>query len=201
MSSWSDLLDRAEPEGHLVQLYGGDDQLLTRNVIRFLAEGLKRGDGLVLIATPEHVAAIERKLHEASADAYQALQDGRLVLLDAQTTLDQFMVDGEPDPERFRSVVGSVLQDVLERATSGRVRAFGEMVALLWMDGRQPAAVRLEQYWNDILVGSSASLFCAYPIDIFEGAATAGGLDAVLGAHTHMYAGPSTLLTSSRAAR
>jgi hypothetical protein len=198
MSSRSELLDRAEPEEHVVQLYGREDQVLTRNVARFLGEGLRRGDGLVVIATPEHTGAILRHLQTAHPDAAVALQDGRLVLLDAQQTLDHFMVDGRPDQERFRHVIGGVLGDVGGRAASGKIRAFGEMVGLLWIDGQESAAIHLEQYWNDILVGSSASLFCAYPIDIFNTAAGVPGLDAVLRAHTHMYAGPQTLLSSPR---
>jgi hypothetical protein len=201
MSSWSELLDRAEPEQHLVQLYGRDDQLLARNVARFLEQGLRQGDGMVVIATPEHAEGSLRHLQTANPDAETALQDGRLVLLDAQRTLERFMVDGLPDEQRFRSVIGGVLADVGARGASGKIRAFGEMVGLLWMDGQESAAILLEQYWNDILVGSSASLFCAYPIDIFNTAAAVPGLNAVLCAHTHMYAGPQTMLSSSRAAR
>jgi hypothetical protein len=201
MSSWSELLDRAEPEEHVVQLYGGDHQLLVRNVSRYLAEGLKRGDGLVVIATSEHAVAIVRQLTEESAEASQALRDGRLVVLDAQATLDRFMVDGQPDQDLFRAVVGSVLQGVRARSATGKMRAFGEMVGILWVDGEQAAATRLEKYWNELLIGSTFSLFCAYPIDIFDGASQTGGLEAVLCAHTHMYAGPRTMLSSPRATR
>jgi len=201
MSSWNELLDRAEPEEHVVQLYGRDDQLLTRNVARFLGKGLRRGDGLVVIATPEHADAVLRHLQAESPDAAVALQDGRLVLLDAQGTLDRFMVDGVPDEERFRQVIGAVLAEVAARAPSGKIRAFGEMVGILWVDGQESAAIRLEQCWNDILAGSSASLFCGYPIDIFDTAAGIPALDAVLRAHTHMNAGPHTMLSSPRAPR
>jgi hypothetical protein len=201
MSSWSELLDRAEPEEHLVQLYGGDHQLLVRNVSRYLAEGLKRGDGLVVIATSEHAEAIVRQLTEESAETSQALGDGRLVVLDAQATLDRFMVDGQPDQDLFRTVVGSVLQEVRARSATGKIRAFGEMVGILWVDGQQAAATRLEKYWNELLIGSTFSLFCAYPIDIFDGGSQTGGLEAVLCAHTHMYAGPRTMLSSPRAVR
>ncbi|MEA2724113.1 MAG: hypothetical protein QOH59_1884, partial [Gemmatimonadales bacterium] len=47
MTSCAELLDQVDPEEHLVQLYGKDDRLLTRNISRFLAEGLRRGDGLL----------------------------------------------------------------------------------------------------------------------------------------------------------
>jgi hypothetical protein len=201
MSSWSELLDHAEPEEHLVQLYGGDHQLLVRNVSRYLVEGLKRGDGLVMIATSEHSEAIVRQLAEESAEASEALRGGRLVVLDAQTTLNRFMVDGQPDRDLFRTVVGSVLQGVHARAVTGKIRAFGEMVGILWVDGRHAAAARLERYWNELLAGNTFSLFCAYPIDIFDGGSQPSGLEAVLCAHTHMYAGPRTMLSSPRAVR
>lgn len=201
MSSWSELLDRAEPEEHLVQLYGADHQRLVRNVSRYLLEGLQRGDGLVVIATSEHGLRIVRQLTEESAEASEALRDGRLAVLDAQATLDRFMVDGQPDRDLFRAVVGSVLRRVGERAVTGKIRAFGEMVGILWVDGQQAAAARLEQYWNELLAGNTFSLFCAYPIDIFDGGSETDGLEAVLCAHTHMYAGPRTMLSSPRAVR
>ena len=201
MSSWGELLDRAAPEEHIVQLYGSDDQLLARNVSRYLAEGLKRGDGLVLIATSEHAATIVRQLSEESHDALAALRDGRLMVLDAKETLERFMVNGEPDQNRFRSVVGDALREVGKRSASGQIRAFGEMVGLLWVDGQHAAAIRLEQYWNELLAGSAFSLYCAYPIDISDAGLHLGGLEAVLGAHTHMYASPRTVLSSTRATR
>jgi hypothetical protein len=201
MSSWSELLDRAVPEEHVVQLYGADDQLLTRNVSRYFLEGLRHGDGLVMIATGDHADAIVRQLHEETSDASQALRDGRMVVLDARTTLDSLLVDGQPDQQRFRSVVDGVLQAVRAKAASGQVRAFGEMVGLLWVDGRQPEALLLEQYWNELLAGSAYSLFCAYPIDFFDSGSQAAGLGGVLGAHTHAYAGPRTMLSGPRAAR
>ena len=109
MSSWSELLDRAAPEEHVVQLYGRNDQLLTRNVSRYLAEGLRRGDALVVIATREHADAITRELTLGGADAGSASRDDRLMMLDARETLDRFLVDGQPDEHLFRDVVGGVL--------------------------------------------------------------------------------------------
>jgi hypothetical protein len=197
MSSWSELLDRAAPEEHVVQLYGRNDQLLTRNVSRYLAEGLRRGDALVVIATREHADAITRELTLQGVDASR---DGRLVVLDARQTLDRFLVGGQPDEHLFRDVVGGVLAEAHRRSSTGHVRAFGEMVGLLWVAGDRAAATRLEEYWNDLLRGTACSLFCAYPIDIYDNGDTAG-LDAVLGSHTHMSLGPNTMVSSPRGLR
>jgi len=130
MASWAELLSGAEPGEHVVQLYGDDDRLLCRNVGRYLAKGLRRGDGLIVIATPEHTSAIARQIVEecpgATFDAAHVA--GRLVMLDAEQTLARLLLDGRPDATRFRSVVGEVIASVRGRAATGSVRAFGEMV-------------------------------------------------------------------------
>lgn len=185
MSSCAELLDRLEPEEHVVQLYGDDDRLLTRNVGRFLSEGLKRGDGLLVIATPEHRSSLARQLREQGGYS-RAVLEGRLVFLDAESTLARFMVQGSPDAELFRTVVGEAVGGVHQRAVQSGVRAYGEMVGILWKAGEYAAAVQLEGLWNELLKSSDVSLFCAYPIDVFSSDFQIAKLDALLCAHTHL---------------
>ncbi len=76
------------------------------------------------------------------------------------------MTQGRPDPQRFADVVGGMLA----RLGGGRrVRAFGEMVALLWAEGNGRGAVRLEELWNELAERYCFSLYCAYPISGFRG--------------------------------
>ena len=185
MSYAAQLLDQPEPEGHIVQFYGEDASLLTKNVSRYLAEGLRRGDGLIVIATPEHSEPIAHALRKERAYS-RAVLEGCLVFLDAQATLAQLMVDGAPNAERFDSVVGETVRRVQQRASHGAVRAFGEMVGLLWTAGRHSDAALLERYWNRLLDSNHVSLFCAYPIDVFGEDFCVEGVDQVLCDHTHM---------------
>jgi MEDS: MEthanogen/methylotroph, DcmR Sensory domain len=185
MSSCSELLDRLEPEGHVVQFYGDDGLLLTRSVSRFLSEGLRRGDGLLVIATAEHRGSVSRQLKEELSYS-KAILEGRLAFLDAETTLNRFLVDGWPDPHRFDDVVGEALRNVQARAGHTGVRAYGEMVGLLWKSGEHAAAGRLEELWNALLEGSQVCLFCAYPIDIFSQEFQVGKVDTLLCSHTHL---------------
>jgi hypothetical protein len=185
MTSCAELLDQPEPEGHFVQFYGSDDRLLTRNVSRFLAEGLRRGDGLLAIAAPEHSGSVARQLREERGYS-KAVLEGRLVFLDAQGTLDRLMVDGQPDQELFESVIGEALKGVQARAGHTGIRAYGEMVGLLWKAGQQTAAARLEGFWNSLLRSRNISLFCGYPIDVFGEDFQVELVDPLLCAHTHM---------------
>lgn len=185
MTSCAQMLDHVSPEEHLVQLYGKDDHLLTKNISRFMAEGLRRGDGLIAIATPEHSGTVARQLRQESGYS-KAVLEGRLIFLDAQATLNRFMVDGQPDRGLFDSVVGEALKGVQARAGHTGIRAYGEMVGLLWIAGQRAAAVRLEEYWNSLLHSSNISLFCAYPIDVFGDEFQVEHVDALMCAHTHM---------------
>lgn len=185
MTSCADLLDGLEAAEHVVQLYGTDDRLLTRNVGRYLVEGLRRGDGLLVIATPGHRTSLTRLLREET-NYFEAVLEGRLVFLDADTTLTRFLVHGMPDPQRFRHVVGDALNGVRQRAGHTGVRAYGEMVGLLWKAGECAAAVRLEELWNGLLKESDVALFCAYPIDVFSPEFQSGTMDPLLCSHTHL---------------
>jgi hypothetical protein len=185
MTSCAHLLDQADPEAHLVQLYGSDDRLLTRNVARFLAEGLRRGDGLVTIASPEHIGSIATQLRDERGYS-KAVLEGRLIFLEAQATLEDLMVDGLPDADRFDSVIGGTLKQVQTRAGHTGLRAYGEMVGILWMANQYAAAARLEELWNKLLRSSHIRLFCGYPIDVFGEEFQVEKVDPLLCAHTHM---------------
>ena len=185
MSSCPDFLDSIHSEEHVVQLYGADDRLLTGNAGHFLSEGLKRGDGVLVIATAEHRTSLTRHLRQDRTYS-KAVLEGRLVFLDAETTLGRFMAGGAPDPDLFQSVVGEVLSQVRSRAVHSGVRAYGEMVGLLWKAGARAAAVRLEGLWNGLLRNSEVSLFCAYPIDVFGPDFQPENVDPLLCSHTHL---------------
>lgn len=185
MTSCTELLDQAAAEDHVVQLYGKDDRLLINNVSRFIAEGLRRGDGLLVIAAPEHSAGVARQLRQELAYS-KAVLEGRLVFLDAEETLGRLMQDGQPDRTLFQGVIGEALEGVKSRADHTGVRAYGEMVDLLWRSGQSAAAILLEEYWNALLKSSNVSLFCAYQVDVFSEDFQVAAMDALFCAHTHL---------------
>ena len=181
MSSWTELLTHAEPGDHVVQLYGEDDQLLAKNVSRYLAEGLRRLDGLVVIATPEHSQAIARHLDRGERRGH-ARGGAR-----GAARLPRRAHDARSHPggraagrgalrlRRRRGFAGGA-----GAVGHGKVRAFGEMVGLLWSEERYAEAELLEELWNAALAGSAYSLYCAYRIDLFGEKVDLAGLSSIV---------------------
>ncbi len=158
-----------DSHGHVVQFYTEDAALLVA-ISRFIGTALGAGDAAVVIATRAHRDGLFLQLKERGFDVSGAVRQGRLIAVDAAETLSRFMRDGWPDPARFASVVGGFFDQI--RAVTGterpRVAAFGEMVALLWAEGKSEAAIRLEELWNDLARTHSFALHCAYPITNFN---------------------------------
>jgi anti-sigma regulatory factor (Ser/Thr protein kinase) len=171
---------------HAVRFYRSDS-ILVEMVVDYVGSALRNGDIGVLIVTSSHREAIERGLLDDGLDTGQAIADGSLILWDAGATLDEFTADGVPDPARFDAVVGAVVRTA---AASGRsVRAYGEMVAVLWEAGNVAGSLRLEELWNDLRDQVSFSLLCGYDTHLVEAADEAAAFSEVCDAHSHVVAG------------
>jgi signal transduction histidine kinase len=152
---------------HLVRFYE-DDDLLSEAVASFLGEGIRAGDALVVIATPSHWGAFRRQLDSSGFDIESVAESGRLTVLDAQETLSMFLRNGEPNRELFELSVGKLISDRIAALSNGaRLRAYGEMVDLLWRDRQRHAAIALEELWNGLQGRHSFTLLCAYAMANF----------------------------------
>jgi anti-sigma regulatory factor (Ser/Thr protein kinase) len=141
---------------HGVLFYASEAEL-AEAVGSYVAEGLRRAESAVVVATPDHRMAIAGRLVAAGIDVEAAERTDHLVTCDAATTLGRVSLRGTPDPARFAAAMARLLPQ------TGRVRIFGEMVALLWQDGRVDDAIRLEAMWCQWLEAAAAQLLCAYP--------------------------------------
>ena len=97
--------------------------------------------------------------------------------------LASFMVDGQPNPQKcFRA-----RKAALDRVRRGRkhvtIRAYGEMVDVLWKEGRDVAAIQLEMLWNRLARDSEFSLVCGDAMANFIESAVAND---VCRQHTHL---------------
>ena len=148
------------PCEHLVQIYE-DDEAFLNTLEGFIADGLQSGDGVVVIATAPHIKGLGERLELRGIDVDAARKNDTYVVLDADETLPRFIDNGWPNDDRFHELI----KDVLARARGNnrRVRAFGELVAVLWGNGHSAATVRLEHLWHNLCRDEDFALFCAYP--------------------------------------
>lgn len=177
--------DEAEvPAGHFVQFYKEESALLAQ-VARYFDTALRTGHTGIVIARPRLVEALKIELHRTHVDGQPfGPYRGKLISLDAQATLDRFMVDGWPDQALFAQTVGSLVEKCAQGGK--RVAAYGEMVALLCDQGRQEAAIYLEDLWNQLLERCTFSLFCAYPRRLFSNLDAESAFKSVCQAHSRV---------------
>ena len=168
---------------HAVQFYGNDTSLFT-TVGGFISEGLVAGQPAVIIATESHRAAIVEQLTTRLIDVKEAERVGDLVLLDAHEALATFMTEGGPDAEAFERHVGGVMQKILNGRPRTVLRAYGEMVDVLWKEGRTEAAIKLEILWNKLATSYQFALLCGYSMGNFY--KQAEQFQEVCRQHTHV---------------
>jgi PAS domain S-box-containing protein len=166
---------------HRVQFYEKDAFLLDE-LIGFIDAGLEAGQAGIVIATQPHLDDLERRLQERS------YLSGRYIVMDAAETLSKFMVDGWPDERLFAEVIGEVVQRAARDGDRNvrHVRAFGEMVSLLWAEGKHEAAIRLEELWDGLAATLPVSVLCAYPIEGFHDEEHGGAFSRICNAHSHV---------------
>lgn len=184
---WSEIA----PAEHVLQIYENDAVFLDA-LAGFVGGGINAGDAIIVIATRQHLDALEARLTSFGVHVRALIDNGRYIPLDASDTLAKFMVDGWPDEQLFIAAVSGIIR----KAANGgrRIRAFGEMVALLWAKGHNGATVHLEHLWNKICENVELSLFCAYPKSGFTQDMNTSIMH-ICGAHSHQIKGSGITLT------
>ena len=152
--------------GHVVQLYT-DDGFLIDVLDRFIGGALAAGNAAVLVATEAHREELEKRLTARGVNFAKAAQSGRYIALDAKQTLTAVMVQDVVDGARFEDVIGAALGPARAHG-DGKTAVFGELVALLWTEGKPQEALRVEQLWNRLVRKHAFSLLCAYPLNGFD---------------------------------
>lgn len=184
MSSWRNFIERAPAAEHAVQVYD-DVSELVRSVATFLTAGFREGEPGLMIATSDHWQALADELDQRGWKASALERKGLLVHADAEELLDTFMDGGLPSAELFERAVGGLVDETAARCPGRTIRAFGEMVDVLWRRGERRAALALEELWNDLAKTRSFALLCSYELDIFELGVQREALPEVVCLHSH----------------
>jgi len=167
---------------HAVRFYENKASLC-RIVAEFLGEGLATGQPALVIGTGEHRSGIVEELGARNLDVERLEVTGDLLLLDARELMSTFMVRGVPDAELFRVSASQAIERLRRGRKNRTIRAYGEMVDLLWKDDRSVAAVQLEMLWNKLAASRDFSLLCGYAMGNFYKDAS---IDLICQQHTHV---------------
>lgn len=148
------------PSDHVVQIYENDGIFLDA-LTGFVGGGINSGDSVIVIATETHLRALDDRLKSYGLHVECLIAEDRFIPLNAEDTLAKFMVNEWPDEELFEQTVSKLIERAGRK--NRRIRAFGEMVAILWAQGHYGATVQLEHLWNRFSKKAEFCLFCAYP--------------------------------------
>jgi len=140
---------------------------------------------VLIVARVETRNKLVEALRSMGVDVRRHARERRFTMVDASEALATFMVNGSPDPTLFNISIGRMLADSQQRARSAKpcLTVYGEMVAVLWEQGNEDAALQLEELWNVALKDGSFHLHCGYPRSFLT---RDGDISAVCAAHSHV---------------
>lgn len=176
------LAPQARATEHIVHFYG-DETFFLQELTEYALEALKANEAAVIIATAEHRRELDARLVARGIQMDRVRREGLYLEADAARTLAKFVVDGSIDPAKFGDTAGTLIRGAMGFTGTRRVRAFGEMVALLCQDGRYDLARELESLWVALARRLSFSLLCAYPTGLFREERSAEDLGVISELH------------------
>jgi len=171
--------------GHVVQFYT-DDAVMLDGLSSLIGDSLGAGESAIAVMTRSHQSGLEKRLIAQRIDMSEAINGGRLAILDADQALSQFMDPAGPNRDRFLSHFRDMVRTAQAAAVAKnrRVVVFGEMVAVLWARTQHEAAIRLEELWNELALSCSFYLCCAYPASGFREDLTGESFGAICVQHS-----------------
>ena len=184
-TSWRKLLSEPGENGHIVQLYQ-DDDFYGEAISHFAAEGLARGESIILVATQPHWKNISGRLRGKGLDTEQLFRDGQLTLLDADETLPKFMAGKLPDGRIFKPLAKQTIARARANGKFRRVRWWGEMVNCLYVDGNAAGSNRLEQFFDEVAHEENIAIFCSFLMDKYDPKIYDEAFGHVCSTHSHV---------------
>lgn len=157
------LLIEAPAGRHFAQLHK-EPQVLADAVGLFVETGLIRNEAVLVVAPSARIPAYLERLTRSNKPVQAWQKTGQLIVMDGPVLLSRFMKNDMPVWEDFRDIVGQILANTATLNWKG-IRVYGEMVNDLWRAGHTAAAIRLEEYWNELARLHQFCLFCGYHID------------------------------------
>lgn len=179
--TWREFISSGHSDRH-VALFYKRDEFVHRCVAVWVAASLTERGGAILVGRPAKCVGIRTELRRLGVDVDAHEAASRLVVIDAETLMAQFVREGGLDGKTFADLAEGLAARVRAAAGDARapVRAWGEMVDLLCARQAPERAAELESLWEHVLDRHDFQLLCSYHLD-----GTGGGvLDGQCASHT-----------------
>jgi hypothetical protein len=145
------------------------DQALIQRLGTIALSGFDSEKPALLILTDDHKQQLSTFFRKRGVDPFALERRGLLIALDAENVLSKFFKRGKINAKLCRAAILGLLDSITD--STGRtvpgMMVFGEMVAILWQQGHERAALELEKLWNELLNERNFHLHCAYPKPLF----------------------------------
>ena len=134
------------------------------SVCDFATTGLELGDSVLLAVTNKHAARIRRELLQRGYKAGLA----ETTFLDAEDLAKELLGARGVRAAAYERLIVSEVAALAARAKTRRVRAFGEIVDVLWKQGREDDALALERRWHETSAAQPLRLLCGYRLSLMD---------------------------------
>lgn len=182
-NSWQALLAQPEMGNHIVQICQ-NEIFLVETVTHYIRTGLNNNEAVIVITTPARRKAMIASMGPDGDRILDQKNQGQLRFFDAEILLSSFMIDGMPEWEPFFKHMGQIIQ--VMQLNHKKIRAYGDMVNILWQNKQHDAAILLEKFWNDLSELEDFSLLCTYSMDNLNPNAYDGSLARICQCHSHL---------------
>lgn len=184
-ASWQELLTSPAQGSHILQIYDNDD-FVASGVAHFAAEGLRRGEAVILTGTEAHLRAVRRELQAKDVDYEAALGRGQLSLHDVRRNVEAVIRGGMPDAARFEAMAAAALEKARAGGRFSGLRWWGETGNLLLQQGYAKAALALEDLGTAAGLRHGAAMLCSFLFDRFDPRGYDGLLKETCCKHSHV---------------
>ena len=175
---------------HEVVFYS-DDAVFVESCAGFSVDALKAGKAVVVVATKSHREGLVKKwkADRIEEEINAAARRGAYIVLDSIETLSTMTTMGAPDRGKLFGSVGRILDSAAHPQNGERlpVAVFGECAPLLWAEGKQEAAIQVEQLWDELAGTYAMDLRCAYPLSAFQSREKHSGIRSICAEHSAIH--------------
>lgn len=144
--------------------YYSDDAALVAAFVVFIEAALRKGRPVIALVTEPHRQSLLQNLRSLGVDTAASIEQGNLILADVFEALAGFMVNGQPDRDRFAKCADDLIAAALKAAQGRRVKiaACGECAPTLLAQGVADGAIELEHLWDEVARRHNIDILCGY---------------------------------------